>query len=364
MEVYIIFTLILFLFSFYEIFYNDKNTKRLLLFLSFLGSVFIIGGRWETGTDWYPYKLSFENNQSFDSFLQDWTAELGYATLSWVVKLFSDDYSVFLIIHATIFYGLLLKAFSKLTIYPQVAFSFYFSSSLGIVGSNRQLISLVIILNGLVFLLEKKRVKYFIYLVSALLFHATSFLAGVYYFLNRNISSFWVLTLIFMAFLFGISPLPLKLFGSVGVLGIHFATKTEAYLQSANEIQGLTLLGIFKRLFLFFIFFYVRSKMINCDRNYNLLFNGYFVGLLVYLVFATSLAVMISRGSLYFNIMEGLLFSYVFFVVKQPFNKVVYMFFLITLSIILMYQSIALYPEIFDPYKGLWYNQDYYRMNL
>lgn len=365
MEVYIIFSIILFIFSFLEIFKLTKGKlKNVFLFFSFLGAVLIIGGRWYTGTDWFVYEYLFHESKSIDDVLEIWSTEIGYGILTWLVRSVTDNYSVFLFIHAIIFYGLLITSFKKIVPYPQTAFFYYFLSNLGFVGSNRQLLGVVFLLFGISFLLNENKKKFIILLISSFSFHATAYLGSVYFFLNRYLSKITIILGILLAFAFGISPIPLKVFGSLGALSDHFMTKTEDYLSSAKSdaaSYGLTVMGAFKRLLFFFLFFALREKLIPRFKNYNLFFNGYWVGILIYLFFSNSLTVMVSRGSLYFNLMECLLISSIFIILKKPTNKFLFLIIVYILGIVLMYQSIGGYPDLFDPYKGIWYNTDYFR---
>lgn len=360
MEVYIIFCIILLIFSFYEVISYERGVKIFLLWVSFLGAVFIIGGRWETGTDWSPYLYFFNDSEIWKDVLETWKIEIGYGIFNWIIKNITDNYSFFLFLHAVFFYGLIIIAFSKLVRYPQTAFMIYFASNLGIVGSNRQLIAAALMLYGIVFLSKNNRRKYVFLLLCSFSFHATALVGAIYLFLNRYVSKKWIWMSLVLALIIGLSPLPLKLFGSIELLGNHFASKTEAYLE--NIETGLNLMGVLKRISFFMFFFYIRDKMLNEYPSYNLLFNGYWFGILIYLMFSSSLPIMISRGSLYFNIMEPLLFSSYLVLIKKQINKVFYLFVLFVLSILLMYQSINLYPSIFDPYKGIWFNSNYYRI--
>lgn len=362
MEVYIIFCVFLLIFSCYEVNSTDKKFKNLFLIVSFIGAVLIVGGRWETGTDWEPYLYFFNQSEIWENVIETWKIEIGYGSFNWIIRNVTNSYSVFLFLHAAIFYGILIIAFSKIMRYPQTAFMFYFSTNLGIVGSNRQLIAAALIIYGINFLLEKKLKSYIILLLISLSFHATSLLGGVYIFLNKRISSRVIWLTLIIALVVGMSSLPLKLFGSIGILGEFFLLKTEAYLDNIGIEEGLTLIGILKRVFFFGFFFLFRDKITKRIANYNLIFNGYWFGVVFYLIFADALPVMISRGSLYFNIMESLLFACFIAILKNSLSKIIYLFLLFFLSIVLMYQSISAYPSIFDPYKSLWYNTSYYRI--
>lgn len=365
MEVYIVFSVFLFIFSFFEVFkVGYRKLGNFFLFLSFFGAILIVGGRWYTGTDWEVYEQLFYESTSIKEALTIWQTEIGYGIFSWIIRSFTDNYSVFLIIHAVIFYGLIIISFKRLVPYPQTAFLYYFVGGLGIVGSNRQLLAVAFLLFGISLLLNNQRKKFIISVVTSFTFHATAYVGGIYLFLNRYFSKTIVILTILIVFVIGISPLPLKIFGSLGAISEHFQSKTDAYLNSAKSSAaeyGLSVAGVFKRLFFFLLFFSVRDKILAKFQTYNILFNGYLMGILIYLLFSSSLNVMVSRGSLYFNIMECLLISSIFIILKNPLDKFIFLIIIYVLSIILMYQSIGEYPDLFDPYKGIWYNVDLFR---
>lgn len=73
------------------------------------------------------------------------------------------------------------------------------------------------------------------------------------YFLNRYISNKWIWLTLIIALAIGISPLPLQIFGLFGGLGDFYLNKTDAYISSADEVVGLTIGGIIKRLLLLFL---------------------------------------------------------------------------------------------------------------
>lgn len=362
MTIYLSFCLFLFLFSIIEIGVSKEFIKKILLFISFLGAVLIVGTRWETGTDWYPYLGFFQDSLRWQDVMEMWSIEKGYGTLNWLIRNITDNYSGFLVIHAMLFYGLLLAGFSKITKYPQTAFMVYFGSNLGIVGSNRQLLALSIIVFSLPYIFNKRIKSYILAVIVAFSFHSTAFLNAAYIFLNRYISNKWIWLTLITALAIGISPLPLQIFGLFGGLGDFFLNKTDMYISSADEIKGLTLGGVIKRLLFFTFFYLLRAKVARVTTHYNLLFNGYWLSIIIYLLFSSALPIMINRGSLYFNIMECLLFVAVLEIFRNPIYKALYVMGLLMISVILMYQSIQAYPDLFDPYKSLWYNVNFHRV--
>lgn len=364
MEIYLAVLAVFFIFSFVEVFTVNKLAKKFVLGLSWLIAVLVIGLRWETGTDWYPYLRFFQDSLRWQDVMEMWSIEKGYGTLNWLVRNITDNYSVFLVIHAMLFYGLLLSGFSKIIKYPQTAFMVYFGSNLGVVGANRQLIALAIILFSLPFIFNKRLKSYILAVVLAFSFHSTAFLNAVYIFLNRYISNKWIWLTLIIALAIGVSPLPLQIFGIFGGLGDFFLDKTDTYISNANEIKGLTIGGVVKRLIFFTFFYLLRTRVAKLNKQFHILFNGYWLSIIFYLLFVSALPVMISRGSLYFNIMESLLFVSILSIFKNPIHKALYLIFLLVISITLMYQSLQAYPEAFIPYKGIFHNQNYQRSNF
>ncbi|MEJ5317867.1 MAG: EpsG family protein, partial [Tenuifilum sp.] len=164
--------------------------------------------------------------------------------------------------------------------------------------------------------------------------------------------------------LIGFTELPLQLFSFFGKFNELTAFKTKVYLNAASQELSksqLSLAGLIKRILFLILFLYTRAKILPNYKHYNFFLNGYILSIALYFLFSRSLLVMISRGSFYFNIMETILLSYQLTVFKKPSNKLIISVLLCILAVILFFQSIAAYPDLFIPYKGIWINTSFHR---
>ena len=125
--------------------------------------------------------------------------------------------------------------------------------------------------------------------------------------------------------------------------------------------KSLTFIGLVKRIFFVLLFFYTKKRLIFKFQYYNLLFNIYLVGIIIYFLFSTSLLIFVNRGSLYFNIMEPILLTMQLYFFNDKRIKIIGLITLFILSIGLFFQSISAYEDLFVPYKGIFINSDYIR---
>jgi hypothetical protein len=368
MGIYIITLFLVFAFGFFALKLNlTVSQKNLLVFILYIIIVLQIGLRWETGSDWIPYLENFQNSDEYSTIIINALIgyEIGYGTFTFLIKKIFDNYSFFLVLHALIFYWGIFRVCNKYSPYFFITLMFFYATNLGMVGSNRQLLAIIICLWGLDFVIERKPLKFLVVVVVASLFHTTAFLFGIYYFLNRNFKTVMVISVLFFSFIIGKTGLPFFLFSKFGgVFGELAASKTVAYSEGAKDVlakNSLSFFGLLKRLVFIAIFTYNFSFLSKKLSYYKLLYNGYILGMVIYFLFASSLLILVNRGSLYFNIMESLLISCQFLVFKRSTDKAYVLFILFLVSIVFLFQSIAAYPELFNPYKGLFYNADFKR---
>ena len=368
MEIYILTLVLIFLFGLFEI-QNKINdfSKRLMGFILYSLVVLSIGLRWETGTDWNNYLNNFENTIDFENVLINIISgyEIGYGSLVFIFKKISDNYSLFLFFHALFFYWGIFRMGHKYSPFFFITFLIYYSTNLGMVGSNRQLLSIAICLWGLDFVFKKKFVAFSSVIFFASLFHTTAILFSVYYFFDRNINKKVLFLLLLVAVVIGKTAIPSFLFNNFGgLLGELASTKAMIYSEAAEDNlkeSNLSIFGLIKRLLLLSVFTYNYNFLSKELNYYKLLYNGYYFGIFIYFLFANSFIILVSRGSLYFNIMECCLISCQFAIFSKISNRSVIFTILLFLSLGLLFQSISTFPDLFNPYKGLFYNKDFFR---
>ena len=368
MEVYIFTLILIFVFGYLDLRLKLTNSQsNLLIFFLYLFIVIQIGLRWETGTDWNMYLINFYDTDDYSNVLLNALTgfEIGYGTFVFFIKKIVNNYSFFLLIHALFFYWGIFRLAKNYSPYFFISLMFYYANNLGIVGSNRQLLAVVICLWSLEYVFERKVYKFLLTIFIAMLFHTTSFLFIIYYFFNRNFKTTLVVAVLIGSFIIGKTTLPFYIFSKFGGLFGELATiKTSYYSDSAQDSfsdGGLGIAGLIKRLLVVVIFTYNYSFLSEKLNYYKLLYNGYVFGIVMYFLFSSSLLIFVSRGSLYFNIMESLLISCQFLIFYKRLDKIYIYIALLLLSIVFLYQSISIYPDLFNPYKSLFYNVNYSR---
>ncbi len=366
MEIYI-FTLVVFmLFSYLEMTLDlTKVQHRSMSIFAFIILVFQVGFRWQTGTDWVPYLEHFDEMVKLSDINTTLTGfEKGYSVFVLIVKFFSQSYTVFLVVHALIFYYFIFSVFKNLSPYLFVSLLVFYATTLGFMGSNRQLISLGICLYSLKFVLDEKPFKFFALIGIAYLFHTTSILFCVYYFFYRDIKKSIVLLILIGSFILGKTSIPTHIFSFAGEhIGAMGSVKSEEYIEQGVK-NKLTFIGLIRRI-IYMTIFMMNYKVLTAKLPYyKLIFNGYFFGLVIYFLFSDTLSIMVNRGSLYFNAMEPILLASQFLVLKNNRERLFFLQFMFVLMVFLLFQSISGYDDLFIPYKGIYINTEFHRFRL
>ncbi|MDM1042800.1 MULTISPECIES: EpsG family protein [Empedobacter] len=371
MYFYYLTIIIFFCFALYET-YEPKvlgkmPAKNILIII--ISTIFIIqlGLRWETGSDWKPYLDHFDSQNILTPTKNPgFQFEAGYNLFVSSIKTIYNDYSFYLLIHAVIFFLLLKKGYEYFTPFSIISLLIFYVSFLGLWGANRQFLAIGIGMLALIFL-DKGKWKIFISLVGlACLFHTTAFLLLVFLFLKKKFSSKFLFITIGVCIVVGATPLPFKLFGLLGGVNDIITHRTEAYMENAKEsgAVAISVIGMIKRCLLFFIFYFFRDKIYKIFPKNNLIFNGYFVGICFYFIFYKSLPIMISRGSVYFNMLEPILIANLLILSKDRIKVFFIQVVILIYCFITVNQSIAAYPDAYDPYKGIFINKEYLRFNI
>jgi len=356
---FIIFTLSSFAFVEANIqeYFKRKTIDIIMLPIAWLLIVGTMALRWDLGTDWRSYLGFYERFANWNDFYYGPPVfEKGFWILNIVAKEIYDNYTFLLCIIEGTFFTLLFRFFRFSTPYVLLCILLYYCLFMGITGSNRQLLALVICLSGLKSLIEGNKLKFIGLVILASFFHATALLFFVFLFLNINIPAGIVIAIIVTCYIVGHTKLPFAVFSTVAGVSDHNAEKVEIYLKTAKsalEQAQVSTLGIIKKILLPSIFLLTRKKIVEKYKYYNYFLNGYLFGVAFYFLFYNSLLVMISRGSVYFNAMEPILLSFQLLVIKDKKAKNIVLLLLCLFSIVFFFQSIKSYPEIFIPYKSI-----------
>lgn len=370
MLIYILTICLLFVFSIIEFYFRiDKNVKNTFIAISFLIIVIQYAFRWETGTDWTSYLEHFNAVGNLNSLKNlDNLFEPGYNIMVYVFKLFSESYTIFLLLHSIIYFLIMfscLKAYGNNSL---LTITLFYTFTIGIMGSNRQLLALAICLYSLRYLFIQKKKLFYVYVGIACFFHITALLFLLFRFFNKEFKIKYIVLLIFSAIIIGKTELPLNMFS---VITSYFtgitSDKSKLYLSELKNLDNevsLSILGLIKRLSLLALFYINKNKMRQMSAYFNLFFNAYAFSLIIYFLFSSSLMIIINRGSVYFNFSEIYLLPMFLFSIKQSFLKDLAFYFILILSGTFFYISINPFKQYFIPYKGVFYNSKFIRYNI
>jgi len=365
-----LFAVLLFsIFAFLEVFNKEfvGKYKPLFAFICYAFLIFHDGLRWETGTDWIPYYDAFEtlffnsDNSAAETF------EPGYFAFFYAIRLLSDDYSLYLILHAIVFYTCFFYCIFKISRYPFVSLLLFYYITLPYLGMNRQFLAMAIYAVGLVQLSEGKKLHFFLAIIVAMLFHKTAIVGLAALFANHRIRPIFLIALLgvacaisFSGVLDGVSNL------AALALSDGMEKKADVYLNEEYEISPIaTAISLTRKLLWVGLLLVFDKKVDDKDDNYYFIFNLYFVGVLFYTLFnGTPLQVIVARALIYYNIMEMFLIPYILTIFKPNYGKLFVMFLLVAYCYINIKKGFSNYTDLFDlfePYKGLFINTDYVR---
>lgn len=369
MGIYIFTLIILLTFSFLELRTSLTSIQhKSMLFFVFVLLVFQVGLRWHTGTDWQPYQDHYNEIRQFSDIFNSLTGfEKGYSFLVYVLKSLWNNYSFFLVVNAVFYYLLVFSAFKRLSPYVFVSILVFYTTSMGVMGSHRQLIALAICLFALRYATQRNAFKFFLLVFLAFMFHTSALIFIVYYFLYRKFNQVLIFCVLGISFILGQTNLPLVIFSYFGnLVGGMGSSKVNFYTEIFQENQNLnlTFLGLIKRLLFLFLFSYNYNYIVQRLNYYKLIYNGYIIGLIIYFLFSSSILILVNRGSLYFTAMEALLLSSQFIILKNKHYQVNYLLVVFIISVFFFFQSISGYVDLFIPYKGIFINSDFFRYRL
>lgn len=339
----------------------DK-TKGLIAFLSMSIITLFIGLRWETGTDWEPYK------ELFDTLELDWTFlvniyhfDIGYVIFNAIVKFFTDSYSLFLVINAFVTIYVLYRLIKKTSPYPNISLFLFYSAFMiaQFMGSNRRMMAMVFALWAFYCLYERRKLAFFLMVALAFLFHRSAIICLVALFVPRQMISIKrtvVLLLCSLALgLAGAFAKLIEVMGMVlsGVINNPIVEKMVFYSEggedhianSTGSVVVSTILAVVKRsIFLAFYFYVMRRNKV--DKLTGYIYNIYLFGFVGYLLFVGSFFQMLTS---YFALIEIILLGRMYSYTTGK-AKLLILIIIFAYGFVQMLSALNVYPELYMPY--------------
>lgn len=326
----------------------------------------MIGCRWETGTDWNSYYALFNDiDLSWLFLLANNSFDVGYLLLNGIVRLFTDNYVIFLLINAGITIFFLSKLLIKISPYPNLSLFFFYTNFMmsHFMGSNRRMMSLVFILWMYYFVFQKNRKGYLLSLGCGFAFHRSSLVNAISLFVSTDYYSIRKTVLcLCTALLVGILQLPVRLMELGGLVlssvfnnpiidkMLFYSDTEEAEMTySTGSLLLSTTLAVIKRSILLIFYIYI-LKRYKVDKLTAFLFNLYVIGFIGYLCFIGSFFQILTT---YFALVEVILIARMYSYTTGKF-KLLFCMLLSLYGFIQLVNSLSVYPELYVPYLPFW----------
>lgn len=366
--IYISISLYLFLLVILENHLSFSKYRYFTSTISFVILILFTGLRWETGTDWDTYKALFDSIEFNWTFLLNvYSFDIGYVFFNAIVKLITDNYTIFLLIDSVLALSSLMLFVKKYSPYPNLSiFVFYNAFFVAqFMGSNRRIIALVVVLYAFVAVLEKKRKSIITYSTFSFLFHRSSLVSLIaLYIPSKRITFTNTVAILILGLILGIPHFPAIIVGNIGKLfltilsnpifeKIAFYADNSATSENVDPVL-MTLLSFVKRsIFLIFYFIIIFKNRGILDSLTDFLFNIYIFGFFLYITLNGS--TIYQMLSTYFTFVEIVLIGRMWSYAKGDI-KVVFLSFLFFYGFIQLLSSLNAYPELYMPYKSFFNN--------
>lgn len=284
-----------------------KKNNKTFLFISFFELFFISGFRnWNIGNDTLPYVNTFV--ATFSSFdLSNFYMEKGYLLFNKVLSLFTENPQSILVVTSFCILSAIfcfIYKYSKFVFLSTLIFVILeFSGTLNIV---RQEMSLIIILLGFVFVIERKFLYFLIFCILAATFHKVAILALVLYFIypfNVKMKNIFIILISAMFIFIFIAPIIEEVISVTG--------RYQSYLENRLMGEELKVASIVRTLmnFLIFLFCFVSYFFVHKQKESN----KNFILRPQFLVLSSLIALCIQFVSIRGTILERIVIYFSFF---------------------------------------------------
>lgn len=351
---------------------KDLYIQKQIVWIFFFTALVILDGfRWETGNDWKPYLDNYLNCFVW----KDERLEIGYQYLNKVIYyLFGDNYTIFLLITAAIYYYLICDSVNRYSNMPLVAIFLFYCGYLAYMGTNRQLLAFSICFYSVRFILDKKYVHFLLSVFLASLLHNSAVFFLIIVLLNRKFDfKIYVLGFV-VAVVFSLFRLVdafflsfIAQFGSlflVDRLGDYFDNETKN-LESFSYI--MMLIPLLRRTLVIVFAYILKDRLLERNRYFVVMFNMYYIFVLVYLLFfGSQLQILVSRLSVYLMVCEFVLIGEMVYLYRKKIPTILILFSLLIYGALFVNKALDesganFSNNLFYPYKSIFINSEYKR---
>ena len=355
-EIFTIISAIFLPFSFFNS--NFKKKELITVLVLIFGIIFFDGLRWEMGTDWTNYLNNFQKIQI------RWTPgfEFGFQYYTHLISLFTENYSVYLVITSFLFYSGIFYYSYKISGNSFITLFLLFATITWYSGGMRQMLACAIFVISLKYIINRN-LKYFLIIsFLGLSFHLTFIVLVPFYFIygfsNKRFFLIFCILFLLSFFLYPIIEQFANIFNFFNP-GKDLNDRFDGGLDT-NPIFGfgrkiITLIPI--------VYFYTIRKDIRDDKKIRFFFHLSFFSLFIYYLGFNYIGILASRLNIYFGIISTAIFlGLIQSKLRSKQNKILLILFCFFIAI-LHYSRLADWGmSLYHPYSSIFFNYDLNRI--
>lgn len=363
MFIYILILTCLFLLGLFESHGALNKTNHRLSFLLVILFFWILSFvRWETGTDWDPYYLYFQSNETIDDFSKT-QFEPFYLYINYIVKSFTDYYWFLLLVIGGLIYSLTAPTIYKYSPFPFVSLVVYLMLRKADIFFVRESIALACCLFSLRYMINKKFLKFILCIIVGMQFHRSVVIFIPAYFIFSLNLNYKKVLLYLGLFSFLVVLLQNTILQSIlqvaGGLGDVFLDKAEHYSEEdANYGGGGAVIrtalpkGLLNRSILLAMMLYSYSK----NRSNAILvglINIYMASIFIYIL-TMPISVVLSRVSNSYDIFCIPALGYFIQSISKKNRPIVFILFFLYMAVRFVFGTLlGNYSASMVPYKTI-----------
>lgn len=343
---------------------NDFEWFKYSFFIfSIILCIFLSSIRWNTGPDWASYFVFYRDIELYAKgrLIPANLMEPGFTKLNLWVRQLGLSYTGFLTIIAILTIGLKAKVIYHHKAIMMVTLFLYYCYYLADITSVRQFTAVSLTLYSVLFIIRRKPIIFFFYVLAASSIHITSIFFLSAYWLYHRPHKPWVLGIwLIITLLLGVTHVADYLINfiiHVATGGSNIAIKLLNYksqgMESTPHPYLTFVLGVLKRAIVLPLFFWGVNFI---DEKYKERYIGY-LNLLVfgngiYFLFALSIPVL-QRLSFPFLIFEIFIWGYLVISIKDLKLRFTLCALLLAFGAFRLYFFIAPYKDLYFPFKTI-----------
>ncbi len=288
---------------------SEDDKTRLYLEIASIGIfIFFFGFRGFVFFDWTMYYQHFYNIPDFRTLMtmdvSKWATNPGYVLLNVACRAVVPNYHFFVFVCTSICAILLMRFFNKYT--DNIPLSFMLMLSInGIMTFTdlmRNSLSILLFLNSLQYLYERKPLQYFAINLLGLTFHTTAIIAlPLYFFLHRRINRWILLGLFLAANTMYLMHVPI-LKTLIGLVADIVAPSLKSWLEDYTTMDkdaGFNLGIGYERIITALLLFFFIDKLRDMRKENDIFINSTYLYLILFLVFSEFTSVSLRLSTLF-----------------------------------------------------------------